>query len=216
MQPIPLWPVTIFDFQWEDHAKYQDRLKHVCQELESKKQISGVAPGAKRGLYESGFDFCKITDPAVEAFSHWVKDCMFKAALNANQQYWPRGINIEIDLHESWCHITRDGGYHDMHTHPMSSWSSIYYLDCADMDRETKNGLNRFYCPYQSQYIDAGTAWTTANTSIDFCGEDGMMVVFPSWLQHNALPYHGQRERYVIAVNARVNRADMTNVALTV
>lgn len=216
MQAIPLWPVMLYDFQWEDHARYQDRLKQICKEQEQKKDTSGIAPSAKRDLYESSFDFCKIQDPAVEALSHWIKDCMFRAAANANKGYWPAGMNVEIELHESWCHITRDGGYHDMHTHPMSSWSSIYYLDCADMDAGSKNGLNRFFCPYQNMYIDAGTAWTTANTSIDFKGEDGMLVIFPSWLPHNALTYRGQRERYVIAVNARINRADLSSVALNI
>lgn len=216
MQAIPLWPVMFYDFQWAQHDQYQDQLKQICRDLEQKQQVSGVAPSAKYGLYESSFDFCKIPDPAVEAFSHWVKDCIFKSALNANQSYWPRGMNVEIQLHESWCHITRDGGYHDVHTHPMSSWSCIYYLDCGDTDHVNKNGVNRFFCPYENQYLDAGTAWTAANTSIDFKAENGMMIVFPSWVQHNALTYRGQRERYVIAVNARINRADMANVALAV
>lgn len=206
----------LYDFQWSDHQQHQARLKQVCLEQEQQKNHSGVAPNAKRDLYESGFDFCAIADPSVEAFSHWVKDCVFQAARHANQHYWPKGTNIEIELHESWCHITRDGGYHDMHSHPMSSWSTIYYLDCADMDAASKNGLNRFFSPYQNMYMDAGTAWTTANTSIDFQGEDGMLVVFPSWLQHNALTYRGERERFVIAVNARVNRARLDNVTLAI
>lgn len=216
MQTYQLWAAMFYDFQWSEHDLHRDRLKEVCQEQEAAKITSGVATDAKRGLYESGFDFCKIPDPSVEAFSHWVKDCMFKAALSANQQYWPKGMNVEIELHESWCHITRDGGYHDRHTHPGSSWSAIYYLDCADSDHKSKNGLNRFYCPYDNMYIDAGTAWTAANTSIDINAQDGQMIVFPSWIQHSALTYRGQRERYVIAVNSKINRADLKNVTLTI
>ena len=215
MQPINVWPVIMYDFQWAQHQKYKQQLKQVCQDLESKNSQSNVAPGAKRGLYESGFDFVTVPDPAVEALSHWIKDCLFKSAANANREYWPAGVNINIEIHESWCHITRDGGYHDMHTHPGSSWSAIYYLDTGDMDAASKNGLNRFFCPYNNMYIDAGTAWTSRNTSIDITAQEGMLIVFPSFVQHNALTYRGEKERYVISVNSKVSLANLSTVTLT-
>lgn len=215
MQPINVWPVIMYDFQWAQHEKYKQQLKQVCQDLESKNSQSNVAPSAKRGLYESGFDFVTVPDPAVEALSHWIKDCLFKSAANANREYWPAGANINIEIHESWCHITRDGGYHDMHTHPGSSWSAIYYLDTGDMDAASKNGLNRFFCPYNNMYIDAGTAWTSRNTSIDITAQEGMLIVFPSFIQHNALTYRGEKERYVISVNSKVTLANMSTVTLT-
>ena len=215
MQPINVWPVIMYDFQWAQHEKYKQQLKQVCQDLESKNSQSNVAPSAKRGLYESGFDFVTVPDPAVEALSHWIKDCLFKSAANANREYWPAGANINIEIHESWCHITRDGGYHDMHTHPGSSWSAIYYLDTGDMDAASKNGLNRFFCPYNNMYIDAGTAWTSRNTSIDITAQEGMLIVFPSFIQHNALTYRGEKERYVISVNSKVSLANMSTVTLT-
>ena len=215
MQPINVWPVIMYDFQWAQHEKYKEQLKQVCRDLEAKNSQSNVAPGAKRGLYESGFDFVTIPDPAVEALSHWIKDCLFKSAANANREYWPAGANINIEIHESWCHITRDGGYHDMHTHPGSSWSAIYYLDTGDMDAASKNGLNRFFCPYNNMYIDAGTAWTSRNSSIDITPQEGMLIVFPSFIPHNALTYRGKKERYVISVNSKVNLANMSQVKLT-
>ena len=205
----------MYDFQWAQHQKYKQQLKQVCQDLESKNSQSNVAPSAKRGLYESGFDFVTTPDPAVEALSHWIKDCLFKSAANANREYWPAGANINIEIHESWCHITRDGGYHDMHTHPGSSWSAIYYLDTGDMDAASKNGLNRFFCPYNNMYIDAGTAWTSRNTSIDITAQEGMLIVFPSFVQHNALTYRGEKERYVISVNSKVSLANLSTVTLT-
>lgn len=207
MQPLPLWPVMFYDFDWPDHTQHQQRLKQVCLELETANQRSNVAPGAKRGLYESSFNFLDHDDDAVHALAAWIKQSMFQAAANANREYWSAGMNIKIHIHESWCHITRDGGYHDMHTHPNSSWSAIYYLDTADMDNATKNGLNRFYNPFNNMYLDAGTAWNTANNSIDIQAEAGQMIVFPSWIQHSALPYHGQHDRFVVAANARIEIA---------
>jgi uncharacterized protein (TIGR02466 family) len=206
----------MYDFTWDQHNTYKKDLVHVCHELERKKHVSGVAPNAKRGLYESGFDFVTVNDPAVLAFADWAKFCIFKAAHDANKKYWPAGMNVTVEIHESWCHITRDGGYHDMHIHPNSSWSAIYYIDTAEMNPATKNGSNRFFNPNHGMYLDAGTAWLTANTSIDINAEPGQLFVFPSWVQHSALPYHGQRERIVIALNARVQRVDSGTVSISV
>jgi uncharacterized protein (TIGR02466 family) len=178
----------------------------VCYELEKSNDRSGVAPDAKRGLYESGFNFLNYDDPAVRALAEWMKSCLFRAAADANQRHWPKGINVVVNIHESWCHITRDGGFHDMHVHPGSSWSAIYYVDTGDMDPATKNGANRFYSLNNSMWIDAGTAYLSANNSIDINAEDGQMIVFPSHVQHAALCYRGHSDRIVIAINSQITQ----------
>ena len=33
----------------------------------------------------------------------------------------------------------------------------------------------------------------------------GQLVVFPSWLAHQALPYDGRRERVIVSFNASVH-----------
>lgn len=215
MQTLPLWPVLMYDFHWAEHDKHQQALAHVCYDLEAKKHVSKVAADAKRGLYESDFDFVTTDSPAVLAFSHWVKGCFFQAAAAANKKYWPAGMNVTVEIHESWCHITRDGGYHDMHAHPNSSWSAIYYVETGDVNNDGKNGVNRFYNPNNSMYLDAGTAWTTANTSIDVRAEPGMLIVFPSWVNHSAITYRGQRDRIVIALNCKITRSDFSQVLIT-
>lgn len=204
---MPLWPVMMYDFQWPEHEQYQQDLKQVCRDLEQSNSHSGVAPDAKRGLYESRFDFCDQQHPAVQAWTAWCKQCVFEAAVHSSGPHWPKGASVIVEFHESWCHITRDGGYHDVHIHPNSSWSAIYYLDCGDMSMPTRNGINRFFRPYNTSYTDGGQAWMTANTTIDIAAEPGQLIVFPSWIQHSALPYHGEQERYILSFNSRIRLA---------
>jgi uncharacterized protein (TIGR02466 family) len=205
MHAIPQWPVMMYYHAWPEHDRYQETLKQVCRELEQQRNHSGVAPDAKQGLYESTFDFVKQDNEAVKAWSDWATACVFQCAQHACGSAWPPGVKIAVELHESWCHITRSGGYHDVHIHPNSSWSAIYYLDCGDMDIATKNGINRFYRPYDTAYTDAGTTWMTVNNTIDINAQAGMMAMFPSWIQHSALPYHGARDRFVLSFNSKVH-----------
>lgn len=216
MQTYNLWPVPFYDFRWNEHLDHKTRLKQICDEQSSLHRQSNVSPDAKRDLYESPFDFLEIDDPSVLALSHYIKECFFKAAAASNKEYWPPGLNIEINIHESWCHVTHDGGSHDRHIHPNSSWSAIYYLDTADMDNKSKNGVNRFYCPYNNMYLDAGQMYLSTYNSIDIRAEEGQLLVFPSWVDHSALTYRGQRNRYIIAANCKIRDVNLSSVTIKV
>lgn len=203
METIPLWPVLTFRFDWDEHSFYQPALKRVCDDFSQTKRTSHIADGSKHGLYESPFNFAHSPDSAVVAWTSWVKKCVFDAARKASGTEWPAGINLMLEMHESWCHVTDNGGFHDRHMHPNSCWSGIYYLDCADMTPGTINGVNRFYRPWDTAYIDAGTAWTR-NNYIDIQPNAGMLFLFPSWIDHSALPYFGKRQRYVLSFNCQI------------
>lgn len=207
MQTLMPWAVNLYCFQWEDHARYRQRLMEICDQLQVTNTSSGVAENIKHNLYESDFNFAENSDPAVISWVQWIRDCVFRSAAQANQSNWSAGSEVTVDIHESWCHVTHDRGYHDMHIHPRSSWSGIYYLDIGDMQPNTKNGVNRFYSPWQNMWSDAGTAWMSQNTSIDVNAWPGMLIVFPSFLQHSAMPYQGSAARYILSFNSRVIQA---------
>jgi hypothetical protein len=39
----------------------------------------------------------------------------------------------------------------------------------------------------------------------DIAPESGKLVVFPSWLPHQAMPYVGQRDRLIVSFNGSVH-----------
>jgi hypothetical protein len=202
MKIIPAWSVPMFQVEWEDADKHQEQLLTVCYNLEKSQAASGVAPGAKQKLFESNFDFFKFNNDSVRALLEWCRVTLFEAAKSANTGRWEPAARIGINLHESWCHITKNGGFHDIHTHPNSSWSGIYYIRAGESDLATKNGCNRFYSPWNPAYSDIGTRWCSQVSSLDLVPADGRLLLFPSWLPHSALPYYGEIERVVVAFNS--------------
>jgi hypothetical protein len=46
---------------------------------------------------------------------------------------------------------------------------------------------------------------------IDLAPRPGQLLVFPSWLAHQALPYEGSRERVIVSFNASVHAAQGSN-----
>jgi len=63
-----------------------------------------------------------------------------------------------------------------------------------------------FSCPARDAgaYMDMGNAYLQRN-SIDIQPEPGMLVIFPSYLAHKAMPYEGGNDRIIISFNAQIN-----------
>jgi uncharacterized protein (TIGR02466 family) len=115
---------------------------------------------------------------------------------------------IEVEIPDSWYHITNDGGFHDAHYHGGCSWCGIYYVRLGDSGQKSgkgaPNGGSRFYSPhcgggiykdYGNKYLDSAYA--------DPPVSDGTLLLFPAYLLHSGLPYRGEQDRIVIAFNSR-------------
>jgi hypothetical protein len=82
----------------------------------------------------------------------------------------------------------------------MATWSGIYYVDPGDEPADSTGGALELLHP------------VTASAMTFFPGilpsarlvrpEPGMVVVFPSYLQHGVRMYHGERPRICVPFNA--------------
>lgn len=208
---VQAWPTMFFTRRWDamqtDGQKviaYLNRLK-----AEQRKTIeSGVAIGAKSGtgLYESHFDLFSQKEESLQRLVKFIELTLTSAISVANSQE-ARPQDIQIEFVDSWYHVTNDGGFHDAHVHHGCSWCGIFYLQLGDSEKHmagsAPNGGSRFYCPFNigGGYRDFGNKYLTA--SVDAPIENGMLLLFPSYLMHSGLPYRGTEDRVVVAFNAR-------------
>ena len=215
--PVPVeiktqthWVTQLFRLTNPDHAAIKEGLVRYCYQLEERgSEQSTVAHGAKGNMFESKFNLFHHDQPEVRRLRDFCLSGIYQVARQCNEGYWDPNVQVQVLAVESWCHITRSGGYHDVHAHPMCSWCGIYYVDPGDSDARDKNGVNRFYEPRINVnfYSDYGTRYLYPEGSIDMASTEGTLVVFPSYLRHSALPYTGKRDRIIIAFNTRVVRA---------
>lgn len=201
MNKILLSPTCIYEFQWDLYDTYKQDLIDYCYGLKaiSSDEIA-VAPGAKKEMFESKFNFLSDNRPAVSALNDFFYKSLWAVIPDMNQHRWttdPKGILIT----ESWCHITEAGGYHDIHNHGGCSWCGIFYLNPASSNKEVRNGINRFYTNLGLEYHDEGNRYLDSYFDSDPVA--GKLVIFPAHVQHSALPYQGSEPRVVIAFNAQ-------------
>ena len=213
LEGVQAWPTMFFTRRWQDHAAERAAIIAALRELQSRQRKtveSDVAVGAKsgRGLYESGFDLFREPHENLTRLIRFIYESLRVAVGVANgREAAPQ--DLVVDFVDSWYHITNDGGFHDAHHHHGCSWCGIVYLQIGESGRDASggapNGGSRFYSPLITGglYRDYGNKYL--NETMDVPLEDGLLVLFPSYLLHSGLPYRGGKDRVLIAFNAQVH-----------
>jgi uncharacterized protein (TIGR02466 family) len=104
---------------------------------------------------------------------------------------------INYDL-ESWINIHDEGGFNFPHVHEGSYLSGCFYLQVPRgsgnlIFRDPRAGVvhGLFKGPVANGYRD-----------VSLRPEDGLLVLFPAWLEHFVEPHESDEPRIVIAFNA--------------
>ncbi len=210
IEDVALWDSKLFISQYPSHndtASELTELLYKIKEQQASKIDSEVAVFAKHALFESELNLLTLPHEPLKKLRAHVEGLIATVAHAVNEPYWPEGAQVNVDIIESWYHITQNGGYHDTHSHPNCSWCGIYYLQEAECSIDGRNGVNRFYDPRHGadQYQDAGTAYLSAGGFMDFSPVPGQIIIFPSYLKHAAMPYFGDSDRIILAFNCQVN-----------
>lgn len=209
---IQKWPTCFFTSHWAHHNKEAASIiEHLYKEKNrSSSNISSeVAPKAKseEGLFESKFDLLGQKHSGLKRLKSFCTEAVQHVVSRFNGNQFPPS-SIRVNIHESWFHITNDGGFHDAHGHPNCSWCGIYYLQLGDSGsnngKGAPNGANRFYLPLSmgGYFSDYGNSYL-GRCLLDPPLEEGMLLLFPSYLLHSALPYSGGKDRIIIAFNSQ-------------
>lgn len=159
-------------------------------------------------VFESRFDLFDWPDAPVQRLAEFVHTILsgLVATINGYDAAQMQGFEF---FYDSWFHVTRSGGYQSNHFHPNASWSGIYCVDPGEsVAARPDSGQVKFYDPRgpaAHMHFDAGNRQLDprfSTTPVYLTHRAGQLVIFPSWLMHEVLPYLGSRERIVVAFNA--------------
>ena len=121
-----------------------------------------------------------------------------------------QGRQVEVDWRvNAWANINRSGHGNEFHAHPGAYWSGTYYVDDGGIaERPELGGQFEVQDPrgvapvmYAPNLTFATQGGASLGASEMLSPRPGMMVLFPSWLQHQVRPYSGERTRISIAFN---------------
>ncbi len=186
------------------------RLRELFLEREAKGDLyANPEPRVKRNrtLFESRFDLFEWPEACVQELKNFCLGQLYQlfGSLNGYQPQQLQQMHFGL---EAWFHITRGGGYFAAHNHPNHSWSGVDCVQHDGDDPDSDSGKLCFLNPNlaSNMYVDAANVRLQrpfSGAPLRFRLEPGQLVLFPSWLLHEVMPYEGNSERITVAFNAR-------------
>lgn len=214
----PVFAVPFAQDQYPDatDANREIRALLLAREAEGMR-YANPNPSLKQqaGVFESDFNLFSWPEPCIQKLRQFCWGALGQTLQQLNGYSADEMRRLQIFSH-TWFHVTRYGGFTIMHTHPMASWSGVYCVAPGESPQDRpESGVLRFHNPhhYSNYFLDAGNLRLRApyhhgTWSVRF--EAGQLVLFPSWLQHEVLPFYGNDERITIAFNCWFGMKDDT------
>ena len=82
----------------------------------------------KHNLTESNSDFLKIEEEPIIKLRTWILNKLLESYSMISIK------SKEIVITESWFHVTKNQGYHNLHTHPDTPLGGIFYIEDGGSD----------------------------------------------------------------------------------
>lgn len=205
--PVFAVPLGQASFPGPEKLNADLRRLFLAKEAEGAK-FANPTPSLKQqpGVFESEFDLFSWPDTCVQELRKFCWKQLGLLVQEMNGYTDAELARIQIFSH-TWFHVTRHGGFVLSHTHPMASWSGVYCVAPGHSPADRPDsGVLKFHNPhhYSNTFLDAGNLrpvppYHHGTWNVRFAAGD--LVIFPSWLQHEVLPFHGDDERITVAFN---------------
>lgn len=220
-----LWPTPMGVHRYADAQALNPLLVRIFGALRA---TQSAARGEPAGAFFASDDdlLQRVQLPEWQALVRFVVQGLSETVGQANRGAWPAagsgtGLPLQVALEGLWFQCSNRGAFHDVHTHGNCSWSGVYCVQVDPPERRRAhptygalNGATRFYGPPFAQlggaHVDLGNAYLQP-PHVDLDPVPGQLLLFPSWLAHQALPYDGALDRVIVSFNASVHRAQGTD-----
>ena len=204
----PVFAVPLAQAVHPEAESLNRQLKALLLAKEGLPHVANPNPSLKQqpGVFESDFNLFSWPDACVQALRLFCWTELGQVVRTLNGYSAEDMARLQIFSH-TWFHVTRRDGFVIAHTHPMASWSGVYCVAAGERPADRpESGVLRFHNPhfYSNAFLDSGNAKLSApyhHGTWNVPLESGQLVIFPSWLSHEVLPFYGSDERITIAFN---------------
>lgn len=188
------FPTPVFRYVLGNVTELNARLRELI--LAREREIPSETK-SNQGGWQSGGDFFRWPDPAIDMLARYVSGALdlatAKLALPAEYEY--------RFAFYGWAAVNRAGDYNITHVHPMATWSGVYYVDAGDAD-DPGSGLLELSHPSTAAVMTFFPGLLPSERTVR--PEDGLLVLFPSYVQHAVRRYTGRRPRICVPFNAHL------------
>jgi uncharacterized protein (TIGR02466 family) len=189
---LQLFPTTILSCNLPDHTRLNAQLGEYIHKLRDSTP-SGRTRSNALGWQSGNLDF---DVPVVSEFAQLVLD---RAREYGLAHKWSFPSYMQLVMREIWANVNGKYAYNNVHNHPNSLLSGVYYVkaeeDCGDLS---------LIDPRKQAWImqPEFTERTPMNSPVQFIPpEAGALIIFPSWFDHGVNQNLSAEERISMSFN---------------
>jgi uncharacterized protein (TIGR02466 family) len=197
-----MFSTPIFRYVFKDVDALNAALRDLI--LERERTVPSVSK-SNQGGWQSPSDFFSWPVPEVATLEQLAVGSLKVATARAPI---PPNLRVEFDL-SGWAAVNRKGDYNTTHVHPGATWSGVYYIDAGDEAADAPGAVLEFSHPVTAALMTFFPGVLPSARVVR--PENGMIILFPSYLQHSVRMYNGERPRVCVPFNGRLRslRAQM-------
>jgi uncharacterized protein (TIGR02466 family) len=102
-----------------------------------------------------------------------------------------------------WANINRAGDYNILHNHPAQDLAAVYYVKAGGPNASGSGGRLELRDPRPAAGFCNFPKLFSAEP-LQITPEPGMLVMFPSWIEHMVHPHHDPDDRISLAINIKL------------
>lgn len=156
---------------------------------------------SNQGGWQSEKTLHLLHDPPIRKLLSWIDIGIFLVSSEMvgekEVERFPRKWRIS-----AWANVNRTGHFNGLHYHEGGFWSGVYYV-AAESDG-SGSGAILLHSPTQAGIIAANIRAPLAlqkafRQEIGIEPRPGILLIFPSWLEHSVNPHAGKAPRISVA-----------------
>lgn len=199
----PLFATPVLTERWPGAAQWNEALLERI--TEHRIHHPGVVLSNVHG-WQSETDMLEWGDEAAQKLIEHVLARCDAHTVDVREE----GRRRFVWLPEMWANVNERGASNQMHCHPGSQWSAVYYVQdgYGGSDDRALGGELVFVDPRYPmiRMRDPDLRYRRPDGSTDYQENrlrpsTGQLVMFPAWLMHYVRPYWGEGTRISIAIN---------------
>ena len=192
-----LFPTPIWEYQFEDLDSFNNQLSEAILSFDwhSYKQENALDFG--NNLETRNEDTFIPLDKA-PGIMHVLQLALEKSAAIADKFGWPLD-NHSLKLTQYWANVNEPNDYNMRHHHIPSHLSGVYYVKVPE-----QSGDIRFFDDRRVKLAtepEAAKETPLSRFEITFQPKEGMMLIFPSWLEHIVGQNKSSQTRIAVSFN---------------
>ncbi len=193
-KPNLLFPTPVWTLQLNNYKSVNEEMYNYIKFKQSEDKI-GISKSNVKGWHSEDFD---LNDKETQNFISFILSAIEQVMIDMN---WEKQKQI-AKINNMWAIINTGGAANLRHQHGNSTISGAYYV------RAPKNsGDIVFYDPrpapvYSHPNVVEPNLLNTQVNSIN--PKEGLLVLFPSYLDHSVNENFSNEERIVVSFNIRI------------